>query len=61
MKMPKGEINKEFPQESELKEKSKRLDEVNSLLNMYEKINEVLDSGKKEPEEMIDEKDIPCR
>lgn len=57
----KEEINKEFPQENELQEKSKRLDELNSLLNMDEKTNEVLDSGEKEPEEMNDEKGIPCR
>ncbi|MDD4386544.1 MAG: SNF2-related protein [Clostridia bacterium] len=39
----KQEVKKEFPQESELKEKSKRLDELNILLNMNEKDNQIID------------------
>ena len=39
----KEECKRPFKQEEELKQKSKRLDEVNVLLNMNEKSNEVID------------------
>lgn len=39
----KEECKRPFKQEQELKEKSKRLDEVNVLLNMNEKDKEVID------------------
>ena len=39
------EAQKEFPQESELQEKSKRLDELNIELNMNEKVDEILDDA----------------
>jgi len=39
----KEEVDKPFAQESELKEKSKRLEEVNILLNMNEKTDEIMD------------------
>ena len=39
----KQEVKKEFPQDPELKEKSKRLDELNILLNMNEKDNQIID------------------
>ena len=39
----KEECKRPFKQEQELKEKSKRLDKVNALLNMNEKDNEVID------------------
>ncbi len=42
-KNAKEECKKPFKQEQELKEKSKRLDDVNILLNMNEKDNEVVD------------------
>ena len=43
MKNAKEECKRPFKQEQELKEKSKRLDEVNVLLNMNEKDKEVID------------------
>jgi len=46
----KEEVNRPFPQEDELKEKSKRLDELNILLNLNEKTNEIIDD-KEEMEE----------
>jgi hypothetical protein len=39
-----GEVNRPFEREFEYREKSKRLGEVNSLLNMDEKDNSVLDA-----------------
>lgn len=41
----KAEINRPFPQEEELKEKSKRLDELNIKLNLNEKDKELIDDG----------------
>lgn len=41
----KVEAQKEFPQESELQEKSKRLDELNIELNMNEKVDEIIDDA----------------
>ena len=40
----KQEVKKEFKQENELKEKSNRLEELNILLNLNEKDNEILDN-----------------
>ena len=37
------EIQKEFPQENELKEKTERLNKLNIELNINEKTNEILD------------------
>ena len=45
MKTAQGEVNRPFPKEQEYQEKSKRLKEVNSLLNMDEKDNAVLDAA----------------
>ncbi len=42
------EIKRPFPQEEELKEKSKRLDELNIKLNLNEKDNEIIDDGNEE-------------
>ena len=39
----KSEVNRPFPQEQELNEKSKRLDELNIKLNLNEKTNEIID------------------
>ena len=41
----KQEINKPFPQEEELKTKSKRLDELNIILNLNEKDKEIISDG----------------
>ena len=45
------EFVKPFSQEVELKEKQKRLNEVNRLLNMNEKTNEILDDDVEEVEQ----------
>ena len=45
MKAAQGEVNRPFPQEQEYMTKSMRLKEVNSLLNMDEKDNAVLDAA----------------
>ena len=45
------EFGKPFNQEVELKEKQKRLNEVNRLLNMNEKTNEILDEDVEEVEQ----------
>ena len=39
------EITRPFPQEEELKAKSKRLDELNIKLNLNEKDKEIVDDG----------------
>ena len=44
----KEEIKRPFPQEEELKEKSKRLEELNILLNLNEKTNEIIDDKDEE-------------
>lgn len=49
-----GEVTKPFVSEEELQQKTRRLDELNILLNMDEKSNEILD----EREETI-EKEVP--
>jgi hypothetical protein len=43
--LAKEEIKRPFPQEEELKEKSKRLDELNIKLNLNEKDKEIIDDG----------------
>lgn len=49
----KVEVKKPFPREEELQEKSRRLDELNILLNMDKKENEIVDGevGDEEPPE----------
>ena len=44
----KEEIKRPFPQEEELKEKSKRLEDLNILLNLNEKTNEIIDDKDEE-------------
>lgn len=46
----KSEVEKPFPQEEELKEKSARLDELNILLNMDKRENEMDDGDRSEDE-----------
>lgn len=46
----KQEAKKEFPQEQELKEKIAKLNEINKLLNIYEKDNQVLAFGEQDEE-----------
>ena len=48
METAKGEVNRVFPQEQEYAEKSSRLKELNILLNMDKKDNEIFDG---EPDE----------
>jgi hypothetical protein len=48
METAQSEVDRPFKQEQEYHEKSKRLNEVNSLLNMDEKDNTVMDM---EPDE----------
>ena len=54
MENAKTEVQKPFPQEAELTEKMKRLDELNILLNMDKRDNEIADDC---PDE--GEKDAP--
>lgn len=51
------EAQKEFPQEQELKEKLKRLDEVNVLLKLNEKDNELFDGEVEEKDSQVYNKD----
>lgn len=44
----KNEIKRPFPHEEELQEKTKRLNELNVLLNLNEKTNEIIDDEKEE-------------
>ena len=44
----KNEIKRPFPREEELQEKTKRLNELNVLLNLNEKTNEIMDDEKEE-------------
>ena len=44
----KNEIKRPFPREEELQEKTKRLNELNVLLNLNEKTNEIVDDEKEE-------------
>jgi hypothetical protein len=46
----KKEIERPFPQEEELKQKSKRLDELNIQLNLNEKDKEIIDDGLDDPD-----------
>jgi len=46
----KVEVQKPFPKEDELKEKTARLDELNILLNMDKRDNEIVDDEKSEDE-----------
>ena len=43
-----NEIKRPFPREEELQEKTKRLNELNVLLNLNEKTNEIIDDEKEE-------------
>jgi len=54
----KVEVEKPFPQEDELKTKSARLDELNILLNMDKRENEIVDG---EPDENAPVRDTPDR
>ena len=48
----KAEVQKPFPQEEELKTKSARLNELNALLNLDKRENEIVDGerGEEEPQ-----------
>ena len=48
----KREVEKEFPKEQELREKAARLQELNSLLNMDERDDALLDDNGVEAEEL---------
>ena len=50
MRTAKQEVEKEFPKEQELREKAARLQELNSLLNMDERDDTVLDDNEVESE-----------
>ncbi len=52
MQTAKREVEKEFPKEQELREKAARLQELNSLLNMDERDDAVLDDNEVEAEEL---------
>ena len=49
---PKAEVQKPFPQEEELKAKSARLNELNAMLNLDKRENEIVDGerGEEEPQ-----------
>ncbi len=55
----KVEIQKPFPQEEELKTKTERLNELNALLNLDKKENEIVDGerGEEEPQRSSDERE----
>ena len=55
----KVEVQKPFPQEEELKTKTERLNELNSLLNLDKKENEIVDGerGEEEPQRSSDERE----
>ena len=48
------EVDKPFPQDEELKTKSARLDELNILLNLDKRENEIVDGDRDEQEEVPD-------
>ena len=50
MRTAKQEAEKEFPKEQELREKAARLQELNSLLNMDERDDALLDDNEVEAE-----------
>ena len=52
------EVEKPFANEAELQEKTRRLDELNILLNMDEKSNEIIDDGNETMEKEVPEKDL---
>lgn len=51
------EVTKPFVSEDELQQKTRRLDELNILLNMDEKSNEILDEGEEIIEKGVPEKE----
>jgi len=53
------EVEKPFPQEDELKTKTARLNELNSLLNLDKKENEIVDGEPDEGEAQV--RDTPDR
>ena len=55
----KVEVQKPFPQEEELKSKTKRLNELNALLNLDKKENEIVDGerSEEEPQRSSDERE----
>ena len=55
----KVEVQKPFPQEEELKTKTERLNELNALLNLDKKENEIVDGerGEEEPQRSSDERE----
>ena len=55
----KVELQKPFPQEEELKTKTERLNELNALLNLDKKENEIVDGerGEEEPQRSSDERE----
>ena len=57
----KEESKRIFPQEKELKEKEARLEELNALLNMNEKTNEVLDCNEIDEDNCQDYEKDPIR
>ena len=56
----KQEVEKPFPQEDELKRKSARLDELNILINMDKRENEIVD-GEMAEDEPAQGRDSPDR
>lgn len=50
VEIAKQEVEKPFPREEELKEKSARLDQLNILLNMDKRENEIVDGVQGEGE-----------
>ena len=50
MEIAKQEVKKPFPREEELKAKSARLDQLNILLNMDKRENEIVDGVQDEGE-----------
>lgn len=51
------EVTKPFVSEEELQQKTRRLDELNILLNMDEKSNEIIDEGEETIEKEVPEKE----
>ena len=57
----KKEIEKEFPQEKELKEKLQKLDEINAELKINDNSHEMLGDEKEEKEDKVPDKNSPER
>ena len=57
METAKSELGKPFPQEEELKSKTERLNELNALLNLDKKENEIVDGERSEETEEPDRSD----